>query len=397
MKKKIIVAICIVALIFIGYKVVFKKKSLPPAQLSVPVTVGKAVTKDMPLELREIGTIEGYRSVPIYSRVVGTLIKIHFKEGQDVKQGQPLFTIDPNPYKEALRQAEAKLIQDTAQLKFAKDEAVRYKYLVERGAVSKSDYENKQTIADAQEAIVASDKAAVENARLNLSFCHINAPFEGRMGAYSVYEGRMIKDNDTQLALINQIMPVYATFSASEKDLPDIRTYSAQGRLKVTATPTNYKGPAPEGELTFIDNTVNTQTGMILLKATFPNKDKFLWPGQYVNVAVTFAIEKDKTVVPDRAVQLSQTGKYAFVVKPNNTVEYRTVVTERTQGGETIVAKGLSPGETVVTDGHLKLKDGFPVEIREALNSGHGKSNVGSGAPASPEKAKPIGGADNKQ
>ncbi len=396
MKKKIIVLICVVALLFIAYQMVFRKKAPEAVQPKVPVTVGKAVTKDMPLELREIGTIEGYRSVPIYARVTGTLVKIHFKEGQDVRQGQPLFTIDPNPYREALRQAEAKLMQDTAQLKFAKDEALRYKYLVERGAVSKSDYENKQTIADAQEAIVASDKAAVDNGRLNLSYCHISAPFEGRMGAYSVYEGRMIKDNDTQLALINQIAPVYATFSAAEKDLPDIRKYSAPGRLKVTATPGGYKGPAPEGELTFIDNTVNTQTGMILLKATFPNKDRFLWPGQYVNVAMTLTVEKGKTVVPTTAVQLSQAGKYAFVVKQDNTAEYRTVVTERTRGDETIVAKGISPGETVVTDGHLKLKNGFPTEIRESLSTGHNKPAAGGGASGA-GNTKPGGQTDTKK
>jgi multidrug efflux system membrane fusion protein len=395
MKRKIIVALCIVVLIFVGYKIFFPKKAPVPAQAAVPVTVGKAVTKDMPLELREIGTIEGFRSVPIYSRVVGTLVKIHFREGQDVRQGQPLFTIDPNPYKEALRQAEAKLVQDRAQLKFATDEAVRYKYLVGRGAVSQSDYENKQTVADAQDAVVASDKAAVDNARLNLSYCHISAPFDGRMGAYTVYEGRMIKDNDTQLALINQIVPVYATFSAAEKDLPNIRKYSALGRLKTTATPGGFKGVPPEGELTFIDNTVNTQTGMILLKATFPNKDRFLWPGQYVNVAVTLTVERGKTVVPTTAVQLSQSGKYAFVVKPDNTVEYRTVVTERTRGEETVVAQGISPGETVVTDGHLKLKNGFAIEIRESLGNNQGKGKPAT--PAGSESVKSPPEADRKK
>ncbi len=386
-----IIALCIVLVI-----VYFATRKEPvPQKPRVPVTAAKAARKDMPVELREIGTIEGYRSVPLYAQVTGQLIKIHFKEGQDVKKGQPLFTIDPNQYQQKVRQAEAKLAQDAAQMRFSKDEAKRYRFLYEKGAVSLSDYENKQSIADAQVSTVAADRASLQDARLDLAHCFVAAPFDGRMGAYAVFEGRIIKDVDTQLATINQIAPVYATFSMPEKDLPAIRKYSAQGNLKARAIVPGYTGTPPEGELTFIDNTVNTQTGMILLKATFPNTEKFLWPGQFVNVVLTLTTEKDVVVVPERAIQLSQTGKYTFVIKPDNTAEYRVVTTDRTVGGLTVVTKGVGAGETVVTDGHFKLKDGFPVVIRDSSASGQGGAAAapgqkpGSGKAVAP--AKPAG------
>ncbi len=397
-KKRKIIAAGIIALciILIIVYIATRKKPAPPPR-HIPITAAKAVKKDMPVELKEIGTIEGYRSVPIYAQVTGQLVKIHFKEGQDVKKGQPLFTIDPNQYREKVRKAEATLAQDTAQMKFSRDEAKRYKFLYEKGAVSLSDYENKQSIADAQGSLVSADRASLEDARLNLAYCFISAPFDGRMGAYAVFEGRMIKDVDTQLATINQIAPVYATFSMPEKNLPDIRKYSALGTLKATVIVPGYTGVPPEGALTFIDNTVNVQTGMILMKATFPNTDKFLWPGQFVNVVLTLTTEKDVVVVPERSIQLSQTGKYTFVVKPDNTAEYRVVTTDRTVGGLTVVTKGVSAGETVVTDGHFKLKDGFPVVIRDSLATGQSGSavspqqkpgNNNTAAPARPGSAK---------
>ncbi|MDD3846551.1 MAG: efflux RND transporter periplasmic adaptor subunit [Syntrophorhabdaceae bacterium] len=385
-KKKVIAAgIAVLCIIIIIVYVATKKEPAPPLE-RVAVTAAKAVVRDMPMELREIGTIEGYRSVPLYAQVTGQLVKIHFKEGQDVKKGQPLFTLDPNQYQAKVRQAEARLAQDTAQMKFSRDEAKRYKYLYEKGAVSLSDYENKQSIADAQESLVIADKASLQDARLSLAYCFISAPFDGRMGAYAVFEGRMIKDVDTQLATINQITPVYAAFSLPEKDLPAVRKYSAEGKLKARAIVTGYTGEPPEGELTFMDNTVNTQTGMILLKATFPNTDRFLWPGQFVNVVLTLSTEKDTVVVPERAIQLGQTGKYAFVVKADNTVEYRVVTTDRTVQGLTVVRKGISAGETVVTDGHFKLRNGFPVSIRDSLASGQG----GNGGGPRPVPAKPA-------
>lgn len=382
MKKKVIIGAVILAVIIAVIVYATGRKAVPPSPRAVPVTAAKAVQKDMPLEINEIGTVEGFRSVPIVTRVVGQLVKIHFREGQDVRKGDLLFTIDPNPYKEKLKQAEAKLAQDVAQQMFNRDEAERYRFLYEKGAAAKSDADNKKAIADGSDAIVAADRSAVDDARLQLAYCYIHAPFDGRMGAYAVYEGRMVKDNDTQLAVINQIVPVYVTFSVPEKDLPRIRTHSGANQLRVRALLPAAKEKVPEGELTFIDNTVNTQTGMITLKATFPNKDRFLWPGQFVTASLVLTVERGVTVVPEKAVQLSQEGKYAFVVKPDNKVERRTVTTDRTMRGETIVLKGINPGETVVTDGHLKLNDGYPVAVLDSLIPRGSNTQNGAGGSA---------------
>lgn len=367
MGKKIIIIVVVIVLMFIGYRYLFKKQAPTHAMPPVPVLAGKAVQKIMPVQIEQIGTVEAYNSITIYSRVMGQLKKIHFKEGQDVNQGDMLFTIDPAPYQEKLRNAEAKLAQDDAQLQYNKSEADRYKYLVERGAVSKSDYENKLTISLASEAMVKADKADVDNAKTNLSYCYIKAPIAGRTGQYGVREGTMVKENDTKLAVINQMTPIYVKFSVSEKQLPDVRRFMASGPLKVQASVPGFKDKIQEGTLNFIDNTVDTTTGMILLKATFPNKERFLWPGQFVNVILKLYEEKDAIVVPYNAVQIAQDTHYIFVVKPDHKVEYRTVKISRTIGQETVVTQGVNPGETVVTDGHLKLRDGVPVEIRDSL------------------------------
>jgi multidrug efflux system membrane fusion protein len=372
--KKAIIGVVIIVLILIVYGYLSKKKPPPPERKGVPVLVGKAVQKTMPVIVEAIGTVEAYNTVTIISRVMGQLLKIHFKEGQDVRKGESIFTIDPGTYKEKLKNAEARLAQDIAQLKYNEAEAKRYAYLLEKGAVSKSDFENKQTLAATYEAIVKADRADVENVRLQLDYCYILSPLDGRTGTYGVHEGTMVKDNDTKLAVVNQITPIYVKFSVPEKQLSEIRKYMAKGSLKVKVNLTGIKENVPEGILSFIDNTVDPATGMILLKATFPNKDKFLWPGQFVNVVLQLAQEPNVIVVPAPAVQISQGGSYVFVVKPDNKVEFRLVTAERTIGDETVLSKGVSPGETVVTDGHLKLKDGFPVEVRESLLSGNSKT-----------------------
>lgn len=367
MKKKIIIFIVIVVVCFVGYKTLFRKKPQPPVVHAVPVLVAKAVQKTMPVQIEQIGTVEAYNSIIIYSRVMGQLKKIHFQEGQDVNQGDMLFTIDPVPFEEKLRAAEARYAQSLAQLQFNESQAKRYKVLFEKGAVSRADYENQLTLAKTQEAIVKADKAEVDNARTNLGYCFIKSPVSGRTGQYGVREGTMVKENDTRLTVINQITPVYVRFSVAEKQLPEIRHHMKKGALKVRVSVPGFKEKAQEGTLTFIDNTVDPQTGMILLKATFPNRERFLWPGQFVNVTLKLYDEPDATVVPYQAVQIAQDAYYAFIVKPDNKAEYRTVAVSRTIGNETVIIKGIKPGETVVTDGHLKLRDGLPVEVRDSI------------------------------
>ncbi|MCX5804762.1 MAG: efflux RND transporter periplasmic adaptor subunit [Proteobacteria bacterium] len=383
--KKVTIIVVVIVLIIIGYFVLSKKKPEPPAQYAVPVLAGKAVQKTMPVIVEAIGSVEAYNSVTVYSRVVGQLQKIHFREGQDVQKGDLIFTLDPAPFNEKLRNTEAKLAQDTAQLKYNETEAKRYAFLMEKGAVSKSDFESKQTLAATQESIVISDKADVDNARLNVSFCYIRAPFTGRTGVYIVNEGTMIKDNDTKLAVINQITPIYVKFSVAEKQLPDIRKYMSSNKLKVRASTPGFQDRTQEGILSFIDNTIDPATGMIVLKAGFANKDKFLWPGQFVNIVLQLTEEPNAIVVPSAAVQISQNGSYMFVVKPDKKVEYRLVTVSRTIGNEAVLTKGVVAGETVVTDGQLKLRDGFPVEIRDSL------APPTSGAPA-----KPVDAANKK-
>jgi len=340
--------------------------AFPPAT----VLAAKATQKNMPLTISAIGTVEAFKSVPIYSLVGGRLLQIHFKEGQDVRQRQLLFTIDPAPYRERLRQAEGRLAKDTALMKFNDAEAKRYAFLYEKGAVSKSEADKYRTDADTYEATVQSDKADVEEARLNLEYCSIRAPFDGRTGTYSANIGATVKASDTALATLNQVTPVSVKFSIPEKHIADVKKYMQAGTVQVhVSSSADFDGEIRSGKLSFIDNTVDVNTGMIQLKAEFPNKDKFLWPGQFVNVSLQLTVQRDAVVIPLRAVQSGETGFFIFVVKPDLTADLRPVVVERSIGEETIVSKGVTAGETVITDGHLKVRPGGKVEIKDNLKA----------------------------
>ncbi len=356
------------------------KESPPLAFPPATVLAAKAVQKDVPVTISAIGTVEADKSVSIYSRVGGQLLQIHFKEGQDVRRGQMLFTVDPASYREKLRQAEGKLARDLALMKYNDEEAKRYVFLFEKGAVSKSEAEKYRTDAATYEAAVKSDRAEVEDARLNLEYCYIRAPFDGRTGSYGANIGAIVKANDTALATLNQITPVNVRFSIPEKHIPDVKKYMRAGTLQVKTSPSaDFKGEVRTGKLVFIDNTVDVNTGMIQLKAEFTNADKFLWPGQFVNVSLQLTVQSGAVVAPLRAVQMGDRGQYVFVVKPDMTVDLRPVVVDRNVGEEAIVTGGLSAGETVVTDGHLKVRPGGTVEIKENLTE------------AAPKNSKPEG------
>ncbi len=379
---------CLVCVLTFTTAIACKKQE--PQQAFPPATVlaAKAVQKDMPVVVQAIGTIEASRSVSVYSRVGGQLLAINFKEGQDVREGQPLFTIDPASYREKLRQAQGKLAKDLAQFQYNQEEAKRYAFLFEKGAVAKSEAEKYRTDAAAYEASAKSSEAEVEDARLNLGYCDIGAPFAGRTGAYGVNAGVIVKANDTPLTTLNQIAPVYARFSVPEKHLSDVKRYRAAGSVQVKVSPSSdFKGEVRTGKLVFIDNSVDVNTGMIQLKAEFSNADKFLWPGQFVNVALQLTVQRDSVVAPLRAVQAGEKGSFVLVVKPDMTAEMRPVVVDRSVDEETVIAKGLAAGETVVTDGHLKVRPGGRVEIRD--NLGASASKPGSAAPATAGGAKP--------
>jgi len=340
----------------------------PPARTApgIPVTVAQAVQKSIPVEVHAIGNVEAYSTVSIKAQVEGTIEKAYFKEGQDVKQGDLLFTIDARPFKAALQQAEANLARDQAELENANAQSERYEKLYKDGIVSKEQYDTFRTNADALAAAARADQAAIEKARIDLDYCTIRSPMEGRTGSLLVHPGNLVKSNDTILVVINQISPIYVSFSVPEQDLAEIRRHMASGGLPVTSTVPEDKQRPSEGTLTFVDNSVDTSTGTIRLKGTFPNRDHRLWPGQFVNATLRLSTQANAVVVPNQVVQTGQNGYFAYVIKSDMSAEVRPIVPGNQVGGETVIEKGLQPGDTVVTDGQLMLYPGAKVEVRKA-------------------------------
>ncbi|HVB38726.1 MAG TPA: efflux RND transporter periplasmic adaptor subunit, partial [Vicinamibacterales bacterium] len=336
--------------------------------MAVPVTVGQVVEKAMPVELTVIGTVEAYSTVQVKSQVQGEILSVHFKEGDDVNKGDLLFNIDPSNFQATLQQAEANLARDTAQSNNAAQELKRYADLMKRGIATQEQYDTAHTSVASYEASIRADQATIDNAKLQLSYCSIRAPISGRTGALLVHAGNLVKVNDVPLVVINQISPIYVTFAVPEAQLPDIKRYRAAGTLHVEATVPNDAGPSAKGTITFVDNAVDPTTGTIKLKGTFPNQDHRLWPGQFVNVVLTLTTQPNAIVVPTQAVQSGQQGQYVFVVKPDQTVESRPVELARTLGNEAVITTGLKPGETVVTDGQLRLVPGAKVSIKNAAS-----------------------------
>jgi multidrug efflux system membrane fusion protein len=344
------------------------KKQPPPRVEGVPVSIGTVARQDVPLEVKANGHVDPYSTVAIKARVGGQVTRVGFREGQNVHQGDVLFQIDSRPYASALAQAQAQLERDRAIAKKAEQDVQRYAELVAKDYVTKEQYDAVGSNVAAALATVKADEAAVENARLNLSYCTVAAPLSARTGAVLVYPGNMVKGNDDNpLVVLNQIQPVYVSFSVPESSLALIRQHGRPGeKLKVLALAAGASAKVQTGDLTFFNNTVDPTTGTILLKATFPNSNEVLWPGEYVDVTLTLATEPNAIVVPTQAIQTGQSGQYVYVVKNDLTVESRPVTMNRTQGTLSIVGKGLQPGERVVTDGQLRLAPGAKVEIKQA-------------------------------
>lgn len=354
---------------------------------AVPVVTARAVQKPVPVTLPAVGTVEAISSVQVRAQVTGQLGAIHFAEGQDVRQGQLLFSLDARPFQAAVRQAEAVLSRDTATLNNAEAQQARAENLFGRGLIARDQYESLRASATALAGTVAADTAGLENTRLNLQYTAIKAPISGRTGALGAHVGDLVRANDTSpLVVINQLSPVYVAFSVPGRHLPDIRRYQAQRPLAVTAlvavgqpaeaapaasiTPGASNGTpsaspeAARGVVSFIDNTVDPTTGTIRLKGTFENARQQLWPGAFVQVALELTTTPNALVVPATAVQASQDGPYVYVVKADRTVELRPVKVDRQRGAETVIAEGLAAGEEVVTDGHLRLTPGVRVSER---------------------------------
>jgi membrane fusion protein, multidrug efflux system len=337
---------------------------------AVPVLVATAVKKTVPVQLRAVGNVEPYTTVSIKSQVTGVLMQAHFKEGQDVKKGQQLFTIDPRPFEAALRQAEANMQRDNAQLKNLREQVRRYAELVEKQYVSREQYDLIKTNADAAEAVVEADKAAVENAQVQLSYCYIFSPVNGRVGSLLVNEGNLVRVNDgAPLVIINQVNPINVTFSVPEQHLSDLTRHMNAGQLKVDASFQSDEGRPEQGRLEFVDNSVDRSTGTIKLKAIFANTERRLWPGQFINVALTLTTQPDAVVIPSEAVQVGQEGQHVFVVQPDKRVEVRPVTLGTSSGGEAVIVKGLAAGEQIVREGQFLLGPGSRIEIKETAVS----------------------------
>ena len=336
----------------------------PQPAPGAPVRIATVASRTMPVELQAIGNVEAISTVTIKAHISGQLMRVHFKEGDFVKKGQLLFTIDRAPFEAALRQAEGTLAKDEAQSLNSKLDAERYQGLGKQGVVSKQQVDAAGAAANAMAATVAADKAAVETAKINLEYTSIYSPINGRTGSVGVKEGNLVKANDVPiLVTINQIDPIYVSFSIPEQQLAVLKQYSNTKSLKVDAAP---QGSSQhfQGRLTFIDNSVDLTTGTIKLKATFDNAGHVLWPGQFADVNLTLKSQPNAVVVPTAALQTSQNGTYVYVVEQDLTAKQQPVKVGWNVGEDTVIAAGLQPGQRVVTDGQLRLTPGAKVDIK---------------------------------
>jgi len=340
-------------------------KEKPRPKPPVPVTVTAAVRKTVPVQIHAIGNVESSTTVAVKAQVNGQIARVHFREGDDVRKGALLFTVDPAPFEAALKQAEATLAKDLAQARYTREQVRRYGTLVKDGIVTQDQYDQLSANAEALDAAIAADRAAVDNARIQLGYCYIRSPIDGRTGNLAVQVGNLVKANDVPvLVTINQLSPIFATFTVPERDMVEIRKYLGTG-IRVDAFVAGDKSGGEAGTISFLDNTVDTATGTIKLKGTFANATRRLWPGQFVTVVLTLTTRPDAVIVPTRAVQTGQQGQYVFTVKEDQTAEIRPVTAGIAVDGETVIDKGLNPGETVVTDGQVRLYPGAKVEVKK--------------------------------
>lgn len=335
----------------------------PQDTAAVPVTVARVERRTIPVELRAIGTGHAFKTVSVESQVAGIVKEVHYRQGQFVRQGDLLVSLDERPFLAALAQSKAALARDKAQAQLDQAQMHRYDELFRKGIVSREQYDQYRATSAAAQASVNVDEAAVQTTEIQLSYCSIYAPISGITGAQLVYSGATVKANDLPvLVVINQVSPIYVDFSVPQQYLDSVKKLMARSRLSVQATPTG-DSTAEKGFLTFVNNTIDTSTGTISLRASFPNRDKRLWPGQFSNILLGLGEQQNVLVVPSQAVQAGQQGDYVFVTKPDMTVDVRTVNVGRTVNNNTEVLQGLSLGETVVTDGQVRLEPGTKVYV----------------------------------
>jgi len=361
-----LLAVTAAGLSFLSACVGTKAASGPPPP--VPVLAATVEQKDVPIQVHAIGAVEAYSTVSVKTQITGELTGVFFKEGDDVQKGQLIFTLDKRPLEADVRRAQGALARDEAQAANALSDQRRYEALVKAGVVSTQEYDRVASNSEALAAAVRADKGALENAKVQLVYASIYSPINGRTGNLLVHRGNMIKANDVPaLVNINQVEPIYVTFMVPQQYLAEVKQYSRNGSLPVQAViPSDSRGTIT-GKLSFIDNAVDSGTGTIKLKGVFANRDRRLWPGQFVDAYLTLKTQNNAVVIPSQAIQNGQQGTFVYVIKDDNTVEARTITTSETQqAGQVIVQKGLAVGERIVTDGQLRLVPGAKVQIKQA-------------------------------
>lgn len=376
--KRVTIAVAFLVILAAGgiaYQTFVLKAAEPPrasnAPPAVPVLIAPVTRKPMPVRIQAIGTVQPIANVAVKSRVDGQIAEVKISDGQAVKTGDVLFILDTRAAEAQLKQAEATLAKDRAQLDNARRDVARFKPLTEKEFVSRQQFDTAETTAAALEATLLADQATVDNFKVQLTYYTIRSPMDGRVGTIALKTGNAVKAQDTiSLVTINQIKPIYASYAVPQRELPGIRAAMSAGTVPVQATVPGDNGQPIQGKIFFFDNQIDPTTGTISLKAIFDNADERLWPGEFVNVSSTLRVESDALVVPSSAVQVGQSGTYVFVVKPDNTVELRPVTVDRTVGTETVIAKGVNADERVVTDGQLRLTNGSRVEIRSSAATG---------------------------
>lgn len=371
--KRVLIAIAFLAVLAaggIGYQTFILKAAERPAKVAsatpaVPVIVASVERAAIPVRIDAIGTVQPIASVAVKSRVDGQIAEVKIADGQSVKAGDVLFVLDTRSAVAQLKQAEANLARDHAQLDNAKRDVARFKPLTEKEFVSRQQFDQVSTTAATMDANMRADEAAVDNLRVQLTYYTITSPIDGRVGVISLKTGNAVKANDTiSLVLINQMKPIYVSYSVPQRELPGIRIALNAGKVPVAALPPGDPNGPVNGRLDVIDNQIDATTGTISLKAVFENANERLWPGEFVNVQTTLRTDPNAIVAPATAVQVGQNGTYCYVVTNDNTVEYRPVTVSRTIGGQSVIEKGLVEGERVVTDGQLRLTNGSRIDIR---------------------------------
>ena len=350
--------------------------TLPPPL----VTVAKATAEDVPRYLDEIGRNTAFESVSVTPQAAGQITERHFQDGENLKKGQLIFVIDPRPYKAQLDSAQANLAQAQASLELAKIQFARDQELVGTRAISKQDYDTKKNTVDVNQAQVEAAKAAIETAQINLDYCYIHSPIDGRAGARLVDVGNVVQANTTSLLSIQRLDPIYALFTVTERDLSEVQKEMSRGSLKaLVRLPADSENTARPGKVEFLDNAVQNTTGTVNLRATIPNSDHHFWPGQFVNVRLVLDMQKAAVLVPSQATQISQHGPFVFVIKPDDTAELRPVSLGQRQGNDVVIDRGLAPGERVVLAGQLLVRPGGKVHIDSAAPAAAPGSNPKEG------------------